>query len=336
MWCRLSFLLLFILASAQGNAQLRRFSFQENKMGAPFAIVLYGEDSSRVANLSRKCFALVDSLVEIYSDYLPDSELNGLCRSAGTNVPFKCSPALFDMLTLSQQAFEKSNGTFDITLGPLTHLWREFRKAKKFPDSTLVKDKLSLTSFRKLKIDAVNRTALLIQNGMQLDLGGIAQGYIAQKTIDLLTKNGIENALVDASGDVVCTGKPPGKDGWTIAVSIPGKDRELLSRQLLLSNAAVTTSGDIHQYVEYNGKRFSHLIDPSTGYGLTSQQNVTVVASDGTTADWLTKACSILPRKEAMQLARRMNAGLLIVEAKKSKVVVHSSKNFKQFWKTSK
>lgn len=336
MLCRLSFLLLLVLASGQANAQLRRFSFQENKMGGPFAIVLYGEDSVRAVKLSQKCFALVDSLVEIYSDYLPESELNRLCRSAGSDAPFKCSAALFDMLLLSREAFEKSRGSFDITLGPLTHLWREYRKAKKFPDSIVVKEKLSLTGFGKLRIDTINQTTLLIQKGMQLDLGGIAQGYIAQKTIDLLNRNGIANALVDVSGDVVCTGNPPGKKGWTIAVSIPKSERALLSRQLLLSNRAVTTSGDIRQFIEHDGKRYSHLIDPATGYGLTAQRNVTVIARDGTTADWLTKACSILPQKQAMRLAQQMNAGLLIVEAKKSKVVMYSSKNFKQFWKTSK
>ena len=295
---------------------------------------MYCEDSVKAKMLAAKCFSLVDSLVDIYTDYKPDSELNQLCNSAGSNISFNCSPALFDILKLSKEAFEKSKGTFDITLGPLTHLWRLYRKEKAFPDSVSVNEKLQLTGFRKLKLDTINQSAFLVQKGMQLDLGGIAQGYIAQKAIDLLKKNKIENALVDASGDIVCIGKPPGKTGWAIAVSVPENEDELFSRQLFVSNSAVTTSGDIHRFIEHNGKRYSHLINPSTGYGITSTQNVTVIANDGTTADWLTKACSILPKKEAMKLARQMNAGLLIVETKKGKIVFNSSKNFNQFWKT--
>jgi thiamine biosynthesis lipoprotein len=305
-------------------------------MGSPFSIILYCPDSVKAKELSLKCFTLVDSLVAIYSDYIPDSELNRLSNSAGSNTTFKCSAALFDILKLSKKAFEESKGTFDITLGPLTHLWREHRKTKTFPDSSLVKKKLELTGFDKLKLDTANQSALMTLKGMQLDLGGIAQGYVAQKTINLLKSNGIDNALVDVSGDIVCIGTPPDKDGWTVAVSVPKNESELLSRQLIVSNCAVTTSGDIHQFIEHKGKRYSHLIDPSSGYGITSQQNVTVIANDGTAADWLTKACSILPKKEAMKLAKRLSAAFLIVESKKGKVVLHSSKNFKQFWKTSK
>ncbi len=185
-------------------------------------------------------------------------------------------------------------------------------------------------------MDIVNQSVFLVQKGMQLDLGGIAQGYIAQKTIDLLKENKIENALVDASGDIVCIGKPPGKTGWAIAVSVPKNEHELLSRQLILSNCAVTTSGDMNQFIEYGGKRYSHLLNPFTGYGITTQQNVTIIANDGPTADWLTKACSILPTKEAMKLARQMSAELLIVGTKKNKLSFHSSKRINHFWKTSK
>ena len=305
-------------------------------MGSPFLIILYCQDSVKAKMLSQKCFGLVDSLVAIYSDYLPDSELNQLCSSAGSNTSFKCSPALFDILQLSKAAYEKSKGTFDITVGPLTHLWRKQRKEKEFPDSCSIKEKLQLTGFDKLKMDTVDQSVSLVQKGMQLDLGGIAQGYIAQKTIDFLKENKIENALVDASGDIVCIGTPPGKTGWTIAVSVPRNEHELLSGQLLLSNCAVTTSGDMDRYIEHNGKRYSHLLNPFTGYGITSQQNVTIIANDGATADWLTKACSILPTKQARKLAQQMNAGLLIVETKKTKMFFHSTKKFRHFWKTSK
>ncbi|HCW07659.1 MAG TPA: FAD:protein FMN transferase [Cytophagales bacterium] len=329
------FSLSLIFSSSLGECQsLKRFSFTENKMGSPFGIIFYCEDSSRAKQLSIQCFQQVDSLVNIFSDYFPQSELNQLCATAGSGKSFQCSPALFAILTLASEASKKSEGTFDITLGPLTHLWRKCRREKTFPDSATIKEKLQLIGYKKMILDSVNHSVQLMLSGMELDLGGIAQGYIAQKTIDLLKKKNIQNALVDVSGDIVCIGKPPNKSGWSVAVSVPNSQNEFLERQLQLNNCAVTTSGDIHQFIEHKGIRYSHLIDPKTGYGITSQVNVTVIAKEGTQADWLTKACSILPRKKAMKLAEQVNAGLLIVEMKKGKPVLHASKNFNHFWKT--
>ncbi len=175
---------------------------------------------------------------------------------------------------------------------------------------------------------------MLLQMGMQLDLGGIAQGYIAQKVIDFLRSKNINNALVDVSGDIVAIGAPAATNGWTIGINIPEHENEMLPRHLSISNKAVTTSGDVYQFMEHDGKRYSHLIDPQTGYGITTQKNVTVVASEGTTADWLTKACSILSIRKAKKLAYNLRAEVLIATLKKGKPVFFSTKGFKKYWKT--
>ncbi|MEP6595178.1 MAG: FAD:protein FMN transferase, partial [Ginsengibacter sp.] len=281
----------FVLTILPGHAQLKRFTFSQPKMGSPFTIIFYSTDSVQANITAEQCFQLVDSLVIIYSDYLDSSELNKLCATAGkTHNYAQVSPALFDILLLSKIAYEKSNGTFEITLGPLTKLWRKARKEKIFPDNATVKEKLALTGFNKIKIDSATQRVLLLQPGMQLDLGGIAQGYIGQRVIDFLKEKNIDDALVDVSGDIVTIGAPPNTNGWTVGINVPGKTAELQKQALLISNKAVTTSGDAYQYMEHNGKRYSHIIDPKTGYGITSQKNVTVIANDGTTADWLTKA----------------------------------------------
>jgi thiamine biosynthesis lipoprotein len=330
---RIYFFIFLLLSATIGRGQLKRFSFAENKMASPFTIIMYAEDSAKAKSLSVQCFIAVDSLVNIFSDYNPDSELNRLCATAGTETSFQCSPALFDILRMSSEAYKKSEGTFDITIGPLSRLWRESRRSKTFPDSALIEEKRQLIGFDKIKIERASRTAMLLKKGMQLDLGGIAQGYIAQCVIDFLKSQKIRNALVDVSGDIVCIGEPPGTDGWTIAVSLPANDSKQLQRRIVVTNNAVTTSGDTFQFFEHNGKRYSHVIDPSTGYGITSQRNVTVIAKDGTLADWLTKACGLLPISKAKKLAREMNAALLIVEKRKSKMNFYSSKKFRHFWK---
>jgi len=334
LFTRIFFVSLFFFAAINGSAQLKRFSFTESKMGSPFNIVLFCNDSVQAGNLAKQCFSLVDSFVFIFSDYLDSSELSRLSATAGVGArPVAVSPALFDILVLSKNAFEKSDGAFDITLGPLTKFWRKARKTKEFPTDEAVQSKRKLTGFNKIIIDTVNKKIALPQAGMQLDLGGIAQGYIAQKIIDFLSNQHINHALVNVSGDIVVSDAPPGVKGWTVGINVPETKEELLSKNLLMHNMAVTTSGDAYQFIEHSGKRYSHIIYPRTGYGVTSQRNVTAIAKDGTTADWLATACSILSIKKAKKLAAQMDAAVLIAEIKRGKVVLHATNGFSKYWK---
>jgi FAD:protein FMN transferase len=332
----LLFSTLFLLLNSLCHAQLERFEFTQPKMGAPFTIIFYASDSVKAGRIARQSFQLVDSLVNIFSDYIDSSELNRLCASAGSKNPFQLSPTLFDILWQSKLAYEKSEGCFDITLGPITRLWRSARKKQIFPEDAAVKEKLAMTGFKKIRWDTARRQVILLHPGMQLDLGGIAQGYIAQKTIDNLQANKINNALVDVSGDIVCIGAPPGTKGWTVGINVPESKNHLLKQQLLITNNAVTTSGDVYQYMEHNGKRYSHIVDPKTGYGITAQRNVTAIAGDGTTADWLTKACSLLPINKSKKLAAKLKAAFLITEIRNGTIYYHETSGFRKFWKVKK
>ncbi len=330
---RLFFSAFIVFVALQGRAQLQRFSFSQPKMGSPLTITFYDADSLHAAVTAQQCFNLVDKYVLVYSDYIDSSELNLLCAKSGTGITVQVSAELMDIMLQSKMAFEKSDGSFDITLGPLTKLWRKARKEKKFPGEKMVKEKLALTGFDKIIIDSLQQTILLTQKGMQLDLGGIAQGYIAQKLINFLKENNIANALVNVSGDIAVIGAPPNTQGWVIGINVPQSDKELLNQQLLITNKAVTTSGDVYQFLEHNGKRYSHIINPKTGYGITSRRNVTVIANDAATADWLTKACSLLPIGKAKKLAQELYAEFLIAVIKKDKLVFYTTKGFEKYWK---
>jgi thiamine biosynthesis lipoprotein len=170
---------------------------------------------------------------------------------------------------------------------------------------------------------------------MLLDLGGIAKGYTAQQVIDFLKQNGITQALVDAGGDIATTGSPPAAKGWTIGINVPETQNDLLPKRIVLHDMAVATSGDVYQYVEHNGKKYSHITDPRTGYGVTSQRNVTVIAKDGATADWLATACSILPINDAKKLATNMHAQLLIAIVQEGKPLFYFTKGFANYLNTA-
>ena len=314
--------------SLHANAQLKRFSFTEQKMGSPLMIVMYCTDSAQASTLARQSFQLVDSFNHIFSDYDSSSELMQL-NAVGQSI--HTSPVLWQILLESKNAYEKSSGAFDITVGPLVKEWRRARKAKQFPSQQKIDSIKKLTGFSSLSFDTVQKK-ILLKKGMSLDLGGIAKGWIAQKVINFLKEQQVPNALADAGGDIVIGDAPPTTAGWSIGINVPESKEDLLAQSLLLQNKAVATSGDAYQFIEKDGKRYSHITDPKTGYGVTFQRNVTIIANDGSTADWLATACSILPIKKAKKLAASMQAELLIAENRNNKIIFYSTGGFAQYW----
>ena len=316
------------------QAQTRKFSYSEMKMGSAFNLIIVSTDSNKANHLARKSYELVDSLSHIFSNYDSSSELSKINASAGL-LPYKMSPAMLDLVQKSQYAYIQTKGAYDISIGPLSSLWRNARKAKLFPEASTVIATKKLVGFAQVKINKRLGTIFLPNADMQLDFGGIAKGYIAQWVINYLKANGIQQALADAGGDIVMSGAPLNQKGWLIGVNLPETTDDLLNKKLQLSNCSVATSGDVYQFIEYKGVKYSHIINPLTGYGVTNLRNVTIIAKTGATADWLATACSILPIKEAKQLAISHQAALLITTLKNGKLVFEASPNFKNYWQTT-
>jgi thiamine biosynthesis lipoprotein len=304
------------------------------KMGSAFNLIIVSADSNKANHLAQKSYELVDSLNHIFSNYDSSSELSKINASAGL-LPYKMSRAMLDLVQKSQYAYIQSKGAYDISIGPLSSLWRKARKAKLFPEASTVLATKKLVGFAQIKINKRLGTIFLPNANMQLDFGGIAKGYIAQWVINFLKANGIQQALVDAGGDIVMSGPPLNQQGWLIGVNLPETTDQLLNKKLQLSNCSVATSGDVYQFIEYKGVKYSHIINPLTGYGVTNLRNVTIVAKTGATADWLATACSILPIKEAKQLAISHQAALLITTLKNGKLVFEATPNFKNYWQTT-
>jgi thiamine biosynthesis lipoprotein len=304
---RWAIILLLAWAASGGAADpvLSRFSYTEPHMGTRFKIVLYAPEE-RTANAAAKAaFARIAELDGIMSDYRPTSELMRLCQKFATSTesaPVPVSSDLFFILARAREVSQHSEGTFDVTVGPLVRLWRRARRTQQLPDPVELERARQLVGYQNVLLDEKTRTVRLLKAGMQLDLGGIAKGYAADAALAVLKRHGIDRALVAAGGDIAVSGPPPDAAGWTVGIApLEDPDRPP-SRYLLLRDAAVSTSGDAEQYVEIGGKRYSHLIDPRTGLGLVGRQSVTVIARHGVTADPLTKAVSILGPERGLAL----------------------------------
>jgi thiamine biosynthesis lipoprotein len=276
---------------------------------------LYGHDESAANRAARAAYERIKQLDGIMSDYDPESELMRLCLTAGQGKAVPVSRDLLTVLSRAQDVSEKSDGTFDVSVGPVVKLWRRARKSGALPSAEEIARARELVGYRKIQIDADAGTVMLLKAGMQLDLGGIGAGYAVDKALKVLKDHGITSALVDASGDIGVSDAPPGKTGWRIGVA-PLEPEGEPSRYLLLKHAAVTTSGDAFQFVEIEGKRYSHIVDPRTGLGLTERSSVTVIARDCTTADSYTKAVMLLGRERGFKLIEATpDAAAIVVRA---------------------
>jgi thiamine biosynthesis lipoprotein len=315
-------------ASAQ---RPQRFEFESKHMGTTFRIVLYAADKAAAAKAADAAFARVAELDAVMSDYKKDSELMRLCRAFATAAgdPVAVGPDLFCVLRKAEEMSERSDGAFDVTVGPVVQLWRLARRTQELPDPKEFAAARARVGYKKVQLDAAKKTVRLLTPGMQLDLGGIAKGYAADEALKLLReKFGIERALVAAAGDIACGDPPPGQTGWKVEVAPIAKSQK--PRALTLANAAVSTSGDLEQFVEIGGVRYSHVLDPKTGLGLTGQRSVTVVAPRGVTADSMTKAVSVLPPERALKLVEETPgaAGYIVVLDKDGKPQTTASKRF--------
>jgi thiamine biosynthesis lipoprotein len=279
--------------------QQQRFEAVEPHMGTLVRLQVYASGEAQAKAAFQAGFARIAQLDDELSDYKPDSAVNRLPGPAGDD--------LFRVLETAQQLAADTDGAFDITVGPLTRLWRQARRDHRAPDPNAIREALAHCGYRKLHLDRTTRAVTFDDPAMHLDLGGIAKGFAADEALGAIARTGVRSAMVAVSGDLAFSDPPPGQRGWKIDAG--GAVREL-------SNAAVSTSGDAEQHLDAGGRRYSHIIDPTTGMGLTTAITVTVIARRGVEADGLATAISVLgPERGRALTARRSGVSIVVNEA---------------------
>ena len=286
-WSLLAVLALFIGCQKEKSELIpQRVEIQQPLMGTLFQVTTYATDVPRARKLIAETFEKGAQIEKVASDYDPESELSRLC-AAPFGKPVSLSDDLFTLLKLAHDTAVQTDGAYDPTLGPLTHLWRRTRRSGQLPSDEVLENARQSCGYQFLKLDPLSKTATLQKEGMQLDLGGIAKGYAADQMFHHLHAAGLTQTLVAAGGDLRFGEAPPEKDGWTIGLRTfhltPSSTKNLV-------HCAVSTSGDLHQSVTIAGKRYAHLVDPRTGLGLTESKAATVIAPLASTTDPLATA----------------------------------------------
>lgn len=269
------------------------------------------EVSSPYKEAAGVVFSELKRIEGLLSKYKPDSEIAKLNKSGMLNV----SPEAFYILKKSKEFWQISDGAFDITVAPLIDLWGFSDKKYYLPSLGQIKDALSLVGSDKIILRDSDNMIKFMVSGMKIDLGAIAKGYALDCASDKLRRAGIKSCLINAGGQVYCLGGKFGKP-WKIAIKGPrGKD---FIGYLELQDKSVSTSGDYEQYFMKGNLRLAHIFNPKTGYPADSGVvSVTVIASDGLTADALSTAIFVLGKEKGKELLKRFpDAEVKIIEEK--------------------
>lgn len=260
----------------------------EQMMGTDIRIQFYASDSTEASRVLDDAFNYLESLEHSWSHYDEESELSQLQSTAGTGEWIGVSEELAILIERGLQAWRWTEGRFDIAAGPLIQLWRISYRTDRLPTPDVLEETKRRTGSEWIRYDADGRRVKLLKEGMRLDPGGIGKGLAADLVMDLLKEHKIERALIDAGGDLLASGPPPGQEGWEVWLEVPvslQSEGENRSVRLSLAHQAIATSGDLFQFVDIDGVRYSHIVDPLTGLGVEGHHQATVIAPEAWLAD---------------------------------------------------
>jgi thiamine biosynthesis lipoprotein len=315
-------------APAAGE-ELWRFEFTRMEMAVPIKLVLYATDEATANGAAEGAFQRFRELNQIFSDYDPKSETRALGAASGEGKSTPVSDEMFEVLGRARCLSERTGGAFDVTIGPLVRLWRRARRQRELPHPERLNASRHLVGYELVRMDADRKTIELTRKGMRLDFGGVAKGYAIDQALAAVRRHGITRALIDAGGDIGLGDPPPDKPGWVIGVA-PLEAGAKPSFYLSVSGLAIATSGDTWQFVQIDGRRYSHLVDPRSGLALTDHSSVTVIAPDCTTADSLASAVSVLGPEKGLELIEKTpGTAAYIVRAPEGEVETHESASWK-------
>ena len=260
-------------------------------------VPIYGRVDERSGKKAiDKAFEEIARLEALFSAFKEESELSKINRM-NANETFKPSAEVFDLIERDIEYNEKTKGAFDITVKPLVDLWARSKNEKKLPSHADIKKELTRIGTRYIILDKLNKSVSFNREGVKIDLGGAAQGYATDRAIKVLKENGIENALVNLGGDMYCMGRKSKDEPWNVGIQHP-RNKNKLFFEVRLEDKAINTSGDYEKYFILNGTRYSHIIDPRTGYPVGGNVvSATIIDDDSTRADMLATALCVLGRE---------------------------------------
>ena len=301
------------LTDSRSAGAVRPVTFRTQTMGTWGSLTLVTTDSAAVADLAYQSLLVFHRVDSLMSNWTEVSEVARINREAGTK-EITVHPEVATVLDLAQRVSQESDGAFDITVEPLVRLWGFLGGHPRVPSADEIAVTLEHIGYEKMRFDPARDTVRFEQDGVRIDLGGIAKGYGVDAAADVLRRAGVANALVDLSGNMVAMGDAAGHKGWTVGVRDPSGVHPYLAR-IHLYDQAIATAGNYEQFVAADGKRYGHILDPHTGWSAQGLASVTIVTSGAMMADAWDDALFVFGSEAARAFAReRDDLAVVLIE----------------------
>jgi len=336
----LIFLLLHTFSRPQKTKNLISLESPNKIVMNTIAKVIAVAPDEKTAQLSvNSAFEKIYRLEKLMNRYDPNSQLSQVNLLAAKE-PVRVDKDLFDILQQSVEYSKKTDGAFDITVGPLVDLWKKCAEANVFPTEQQLAEVKKTVGFNRIILDANDLSVRFTMQGVSLDLGAIAKGYAADKAVEEMKRCGAVGGLVEIGGQIGCFGLTEKKGkatlpkrlrssregGWIVGIRNPAKaeDNQIIVK-LALSDMAVSTSGDYERFYKVADRQFSHIFNPATEKSAGELTSVTIIAANGTEADALATAVSVLGEQKGLELIEKTeNTEAILIKAGSQELVKSS------------
>lgn len=295
-------LLLFLTFAFKLNAQVQR-ARPVSLMGSRFDITIIAADSAKAERHIDEVITEMNRIEDLISDWKPSSQISEVNRNAGIKA-VRVDREVFEFTKRSLYFSQLTNGAFDISYAALDKVWKFDGTMKAMPTAEEIKNSVAKVGYKNIELDSANSTIFLKLTGMKIGFGAMGKGYAADKGRELMEAKGVKAGIVNASGDMTTWGEKPNGKTWNVGITNPF-DEEKYIAIIPLKRQAVTTSGSYEKFVEFNGKRYAHIINPVTGYPATGLISVTVVGPSAEMANGFSTSIMVLGKEQGLELIKR-------------------------------
>lgn len=272
-------------------------------MGSRFEITVVGKDSTAANKHIDRAVAEIERIENLISEWRPHTQIAEVNRYAGIR-PVKVDREVFELTRRSVFFSEQSDGAFDISITAMDRIWRFDGSMDSIPTAEEIRRSVENVGYGNIELDTIQQTVFLKKKGMKIGFGSIGKGYAADRGRTVLMEEGVSAGLVNASGDIASWGKQLDGKPWRVGVYNPFRPGKM-AKVLKMANAAVATSGSYEKYVEFGGVRYSHIINPKTGYPSTELTSVTVYGPSAEFANGLSTTIMVLGKAQGRMLLKR-------------------------------
>jgi thiamine biosynthesis lipoprotein len=320
--------LIVLLTSLAAQAQVLR-KRTTMLMGGRFDITIVAEDSAQAEMHIDTVIKEITRIEHLISDWIPASQVSQVNANAGIK-PVKVDPEVFKLTQRALRLSALTDGAFDISFAAMDRIWKFDGSMTEMPSPDAVAKSVAKVGYRNIELDSANSSIFLKKEGMKIGFGALGEGYATDKCREMMLQKGVKAGIVNGSGDMSVWGKQPDGRDWVIGINDPARSGELFA-VIPIQAGAVVTSGSYEKYVVLNGKRYSHIINPATGYPATGLTSVTVFGPSAEMANGFSTSLMVMGKQAGLQLLKQFPAFSCLMITDDGKVVSSANLDISKF-----